>query len=116
MEAEYMTASDAANDTVWLREFVIELGVCPSAQDPVNIYCDNTGAIANAKEPRFHSTAKYILRRCHAIRGFVKDGDIKICKVHTDLNVADPLTKQLPLAKDDQHRMSIGVRTVPGLN
>ena len=82
----------------------------------MSIYCDNTGAIANAMEPRFHSTAEHILRRYHAIREFVKDGDIKICKVHTDLNVADPLTKPLPQAKHDQHQLSIGVRTLPDVN
>jgi hypothetical protein len=26
----------------------------------------------------------------------IVDGDLKICKAHTDLNVADPLTKPLP--------------------
>jgi hypothetical protein len=116
MEAEYMAASDAANEAVWLRKFIIELGVFPGAEDPVNVFCDNTAAIANAKDPRFHSTAKHIDRRYHAIRGFVQDGKIKISKIHTDLNVADPFTKPLPLAKHEEHRMSIGVRKVPGLN
>ena len=61
MESEYIAAAEAANEAIWLRKFVIELGVFPGMQDPVNIYCDNTGAIANAKEPRSHSTAKHIL-------------------------------------------------------
>ena len=61
MESEYIAATDAANEAVWLRKFVIELGVFPSAQDPVNLYCDNTCVIANVKEPRSHSTAKHIL-------------------------------------------------------
>src|SRR4051794_35301968 len=30
MESEYMTASEAANEDVWVREFVTELGVFPS--------------------------------------------------------------------------------------
>ena len=84
--------------------------------DHVSIYCDNTGAIANAKEPRSHSNAKNILRRYHAIRQFVKEGDIKICKVHTDLNVAYPLTKPLPQAKHDQHQEAMGVRFIPNVN
>ena len=85
-----------------MRKFVIKLAVLPRAQDPMNLYCDNTCAIANAKEPRSHSTAKHILRRFHVIRDYVKDGDIKICKIHTDLNVADPLTKSLPREKQRQ--------------
>ena len=78
MESEYIAANDVANEAVWMRKFLMELGVFPCAQDPVNIYCDNTGAIANAKEPRSHSTAKHILRRYHVIRDYQKNGDIKI--------------------------------------
>ena len=116
MEAEYIAASEAANEAAWLRKFVIEPGVFPSMQDHVSIYCDNTGAIANAKEPRSHSTAKHILRRYHVIREFFQEGDIKICKVHTDLNVANPLTKPLPQAKHDQHKHAMGVRSLPNVN
>ena len=79
-----------------MKEFITELGVVPSALDPMVIYCDNNRAIANAKEPRSHKNSKHIKRRFHSIREHVKDGDIKICKVHTDLNVADSLTKALP--------------------
>ena len=42
----------------------------------------------------------------------VQVGDIEICKIHTDLNVADPLTKPLPRAKHDQHQGSMGVRII----
>ena len=116
MESEYMAASEAANEAVWLRKFVIELGVFPSMQDPVAILCDNTGAIANAKELRSHSTAKHILRSYHVIRQYVKENNINICKVHTDLNVADSLTKPLPQAKHDQHQMSMCVRLLRDVN
>jgi len=111
-EAEYVAASEAAQEAVWMKEFITELGVVTSALDPMVIYCDNNGAIANAKEPRSHKNSKHIKRRFHSIREHVKDGDIKICKVHTDLNVADPLTKQLPKAKHDQHQNSMGVRVI----
>ena len=68
MESENIAACIAPNEAVWLRKFIIELRVLPITQDPVTLYCDNTGAIANAKEPRSHSTAKHILRRFHVIR------------------------------------------------
>ena len=103
MESEYMAAAEASNEAVWLREFVIELGVFPSMRDPVNILCDNTGAIANAKDPRNHSTAKHIPRRYHVIREHVQNGKVKVSKVDTDLNCADPLTKPLPGDKFDFH-------------
>jgi hypothetical protein len=116
MEAEYVAAAEAANDAVWLRKYVKQLGVFPSARGPVTILCDNTGAIANAKELRNHSTAKHMLRRFHVVREYVSKKRINVCKVHTDLNVADPLTKALPQDKHDQHRESMGVRLLPDVN
>ena len=41
---------------------------------------------------------KHIFRRYHKIRKDVKIGDIKFCKVHTDLNGSDLLTKRSPRA------------------
>ena len=111
-EAEYIAASEAAEEAVWMKEFISELGVVPSALDPMVIYCDNNGAIANTQEPRSHKKFKHVKRRFHSIREHVADGDVKICKVHTDLNVADPLTKALPKAKHDQHQNSMGVRFI----
>ena len=57
----------------------------------MTLFCDNTGAIALAKEPRFHRKTRHIKRCFNSIRESVQNGDIEICKVHTDLNVADPL-------------------------
>jgi hypothetical protein len=48
-EAEYIAASEAANEAVWIRKFISELGIVPSASSPVDLYCDNSGAIVLAK-------------------------------------------------------------------
>ncbi|KAK1678400.1 hypothetical protein QYE76_039248, partial [Lolium multiflorum] len=108
-ESEYIAASEASSEAVWMKRFIVELGVVPSALDPLVIYCDNMGAIANAQEPRSHKRLKHIKLRYHSIREYIEDGEVKICKVHTDLNVADPLTKALPRAKHDQHQSAMGV-------
>ncbi|KAK1647900.1 hypothetical protein QYE76_065705 [Lolium multiflorum] len=108
-ESEYIAASEASSEAVWMKRFIVELGVVPSALDPLVIYCDNMGAIANAQEPRSHKKLKHIKLRFHSIREYIEDGEVKICKVHTDLNV-DPLTKALPRAKHDQHQNAMGVR------
>jgi hypothetical protein len=44
-EAEYIAASKAAKEGVWMRKSLIELGVFPNASSPLNLYCDNNGAI-----------------------------------------------------------------------
>ena len=48
--------------------------------------------------------------RYHLIRQFVEQGDIKLCKVHTDANIADPLTKALPQPKHEAHMRGMGIR------
>ncbi|PKI69439.1 hypothetical protein CRG98_010142 [Punica granatum] len=53
-EAEYIAASNAAKEAVWIKKFVTELVVVPSIVDLVDLYCDNNGAIAQAKEPKSH--------------------------------------------------------------
>ncbi|KAK1699576.1 hypothetical protein QYE76_016273 [Lolium multiflorum] len=68
-----------------MKRLIVELGVVPSAFDPLVIYCDNMGAIANAQEPRSHKRLKHIKLRYHSIREYIEDGEVKICKVHTDL-------------------------------
>ena len=54
IEAEYIAASDAAKETVWLKKFIANLGVIPSISKPIPTLCDNNGAITQVKEPRSH--------------------------------------------------------------
>ncbi|KAL4272076.1 hypothetical protein GQ457_13G016580 [Hibiscus cannabinus] len=108
-EAEYIAASEAAKEVVWIKKFISELGVVPSISDVVGLYCDNNGAIAQAKEPRSHQRSKHILRRFHLIREIIDRGDVEICKVHTDDNIADPFTKPLAQQKHDRHTESLGI-------
>lgn len=111
-EAEYMAASEAAKEGVRMKQFMTDLGVMPSALDPLTLLCDNTSAIALAKEPRFHKKTRHIKRRFNLIRDYVEGEDMNICKVHTDLNVVDPRTKPLPRAKHDQNQNCMGVRFI----
>ena len=82
----------------------------PSISNPVDLFYDNNGAIAQAKESKSHLRSKHILRHFHLIREIVDRGDVKICKVSTNDNVADPLTKPLLQAKHESHIRSIGIR------
>ena len=45
-EVEYIIASDAAKEAIWITKFITGLGIVPSISDPVDMYCDNNGAIA----------------------------------------------------------------------
>ena len=54
MEAEYVTACEESKEAVWLRKFLKYLKVVPNVDEPMTLYCDNSGAVANSKEPRCH--------------------------------------------------------------
>ena len=40
-EAEYIAASDAAKEGVWVKMFIIDLGVVPNSEKSTSLYCDN---------------------------------------------------------------------------
>jgi hypothetical protein len=42
MKVEYIAASEAAKEVVWIKKFVSELGVVPSASSPMDLYCDSS--------------------------------------------------------------------------
>ena len=52
-EAEYIAASEAANDGVWMKMFISDLGVIPSASSPMKIFCDNTVQLPWQRNPDF---------------------------------------------------------------
>lgn len=94
-EVEYIAASEAAKEAVWIKKFITDLGVVPDSNNAIVMYCDNTGAIAQAKEPRSHQKSKHVLRRYHLIREIIQRGDVKIEKIPTEENLANSLTKAL---------------------
>ncbi|KAL0410918.1 UNVERIFIED_CONTAM: hypothetical protein Slati_3681500 [Sesamum latifolium] len=53
-EAEYIAASEVATEAIWMKNYIQELGVVPSIAEPVVVFFDNNGAIAQAKKSRSH--------------------------------------------------------------
>ena len=78
IEAEYIAASEAVKEAVWMKKFNTELGVVPEIKNPVPLYCDNTRTVAQAKEPRSHHKSKHILRRFHLVREIIERQDVII--------------------------------------
>ncbi|GJX15406.1 hypothetical protein Tco_0216238 [Tanacetum coccineum] len=91
-QAEYMAASEAAMEA------------------PINVYCDNSAAITFANDSGIMKGARHFLRRYHYVQEQVKSGEIKVLKVHTDDNLADPFTKALPKGKVTDHVNGIGLQ------
>ncbi|GJW61981.1 retrotransposon protein, putative, ty1-copia subclass [Tanacetum coccineum] len=65
-ESEYIAASEAAMEVVWIRKFILGLGIVPTINDPLNMYCNNSAAVHYAKEPGFRwapdTTIEMVLR------------------------------------------------------
>ena len=78
MEAEYIAASEAAKEVVWLKFFLMDLEVVPSAQSAITLFCDNSEVVANSKELRSHKWGKHIERKYHLIREIVNIGDANV--------------------------------------
>ncbi|GKE25997.1 hypothetical protein Tco_1441381 [Tanacetum coccineum] len=109
-ESEYIVASEAAMEVVWIRKFISGLGIVPTINEPLNMYCDNSAAVHYANEPWIHRGARHYHRRYHYVRECVELGEIRILKVHTDNNLADPFTKALSNRKLTQHARGMGLR------
>ncbi|KAL0291730.1 UNVERIFIED_CONTAM: Retrovirus-related Pol polyprotein from transposon TNT 1-94 [Sesamum radiatum] len=77
-EAEYIAASEATKEAVWMKNYIQELGVVPSIAEPVVIFTDNNGATAQAKESRSHHRSKHILKLYHLLREMVSRGNCRI--------------------------------------
>nr|GEU54830.1 zinc finger, CCHC-type [Tanacetum cinerariifolium] len=90
VEAEYIAAFDDSKEAVWVRKFISGLGVVPTIEEPIIMYCDNTGAIAIANESGITKGARYFHAKVHYFREVIEYGDVKLEKVHTDDNLADP--------------------------
>ncbi|TYK23781.1 retrovirus-related pol polyprotein from transposon tnt 1-94 [Cucumis melo var. makuwa] len=81
MEAEYVAACEAAKEAVWLRKFLTDLEVVPNMSKPITLYCDNSGVVANPREPRSHKHRKHIERKYHLIREIVHRGDVIVTQI-----------------------------------
>jgi hypothetical protein len=90
----------------------MDLEVVPSVQSAITLYCDNSGAVANSKEPRTHKKGKHIERKYHLIREIVQRGDVAVTKIASANNLADPFTKSLQAKTFDSHVEGMGVRCV----
>ncbi|XP_059645285.1 secreted RxLR effector protein 161-like [Cornus florida] len=60
MEADYIAASEVAKEAIWLRNFLIELEVVEHIDRPMMLHCNNSAAIAQTKDPKFHKGIRHI--------------------------------------------------------
>ena len=106
-EAEYIAATAAACQGVWLGQLVGELR--NEEARPFALKIDNQSAIALIKNPVFHERSKHIDTRYHYIRECAEDGKLKIEAIGTEGQLADILTKPLGRSKFIEQRSRLGI-------
>jgi hypothetical protein len=108
-EAEYVAATHAAKEALWLRRLIDE--IFQPLDKPVTLYSDSQSAIALTRDGSYHARTKHIDLRYHFIRFVVQNGSIKLIYCPTDDMTADILTKALPNIKVKHFAMSLGLRS-----
>ncbi|GKC83679.1 retrotransposon protein, putative, ty1-copia subclass [Tanacetum coccineum] len=58
-ESEYIVRQEAAMEAVWIRRFISGLGIVPTINEPLNMYCDNSVAVHYANEPGVQKGARH---------------------------------------------------------
>ena len=97
VEAEYIFASMACCEVVWLRKLFSEL--FEHVLDTTVIFCDNQSGIYLSENPVFHGCSKHIDIRYHFIRDMVQRGAIRLQHIRADEQVTDILAKSLEKVK-----------------
>eukprot|EP00253_Pinus_taeda_P010497 PITA_10497 len=110
-EAEYVVATAATCQAVWMRRMLRSLGQ-EQAKATV-IFCDNSSAIALSKNSVFHKRMKHIDTRFHYIRELVSNGEIALEHCRTEEHVADILTKPLDQKRFEFLRKCLGITECP---
>eukprot|EP00253_Pinus_taeda_P001829 PITA_01829 len=95
-EAEYMVASLASCEAIWLHKMLF--GLFGQALRPSVTYCDNRSCIKLTENPVFHDRSKHIEIKYHFIRDYVQKGAVKLEYISTN-EQADIFTKGLPQGK-----------------
>ena len=102
-----MALCQAAKESIWMVDFLKDLGV--SVQDSMVVNADNQGSIALAKNPVFHDRSKHINIQYHFTRDLVKDKRISLNYIPTKEMSADLLMKALPRAQHEYLAKTIGL-------
>ncbi|KAG7579132.1 Reverse transcriptase RNA-dependent DNA polymerase [Arabidopsis thaliana x Arabidopsis arenosa] len=108
-EAEFMEATEAAKQAIWLKELMKEI-LC--TDEKVILKIDNKLTIARTKNPMFHGRSKHILSKYHFIQECVENEQIEVKHVPEVEQQADIHTKPLARIKFKDMMSLIGVEEI----
>jgi hypothetical protein len=108
-EAEFVAASQAGQEVVYLRALLRGFGY--TQKGPTEIWEDNASCIMMSENPTNRDRSRHVDVKVHFLRDLVRDGHVKLLKCAGPQNVSDALTKSLPRPAFEKHReFMVGTR------
>lgn len=102
-----MAAVSAAEEAVYLRRLLAELG--HKQEKPTPLYVDNESTITLSKTEKRIGRSKH-MHRLHWLRHQVKRQQVELLPISTHGQCADFLTKITTVAKFHQFREAVGLQ------
>src|SRR6202522_895751 len=93
-EAEYVAATHAAKEAIWLHRLIGEL--FKLLDKPTTLFSNSKSAIALTHNGHYHACTKHINIWYHLIGYIIEEGTIKLIYCPTNNITANTLTKALP--------------------
>jgi len=109
-ESEYIAATSAAKEALWLRSLISQLFGTPP--DTTTLFSDNQSAIALTKDHQYHARTKHINVHFHFICWIIEEGSLRLVFCPTANMVADALTKALPSPKVKHFAAELGLVSI----
>jgi len=106
-EAEYVGATPAVQEVVWLRDLLCKLGITDTSPSILNM--DNQGAVSLTCRAGDSNQMKHIDIRYHFIRSHVESKRIKVQYLPMDEMIADILMKNLGRTKHNYFVGKLGM-------
>ena len=105
-KAEYMAATHAIMEAVWLQRLCSSMGLVHEA---IRIECDSQSEIFFTKNLAYHSKTKHIDIQYHFVRDMIEDKKVLLVKVDILKNTADALKKSVSSKKLFWCRETMGI-------
>lgn len=112
-EAEYRSMAITTCEVTWLKTLLKDLGL--KHLPPTILKCDNEAALAIAANPVLHERTKHLEIDCHYIRDKIQAGEIITEHVSSTNQVADILTKILPVKQHQKLLSKLGASSTTSL-
>jgi hypothetical protein len=109
MDAEFIACFEAITQALWLRSFIGDLKIVDSIVRPIKIFYDNHPAIFFSKNNKSGSRSKHIDIKYLRVRENIKRNEVFIEHIRTELMIADPMTKGLPIKQFKSHIEHMGL-------